>query len=176
MYDKTLPTEPEIILTITILTIAALRGAWRAELHVGDASHILVLPARRQLQLLARLVVGVGVGVLRALRLDLLPLPDRRLPQLWAALVANWRQRLAGVECAVARLLVRVPRLDACESPANDFWVRSSPTAAEAANCSAVNCLGMEGTSNPRRLFSAVGLTCLWDSTCGALHGPRTWR
>ena len=40
-----------------------------------------------------------------------LALLDRRLPQVWAALAADWRQRLAGVKRAVARLLVRVPRL-----------------------------------------------------------------
>ena len=77
---------------------AARRRAWRAELDVGDARAMLVLPARRHLELLDRRV---------ELRLDLLQLPGRRLPQDCAARV----QRLAGAKLAMDRVLVGVPRL-----------------------------------------------------------------
>ena len=50
---------------------------------------------------------------LRALRLDRLSLPDRRLPQVWAAArrALHWRKRLAGAKRAVALLLVPAPGL-----------------------------------------------------------------
>ena len=90
---------------------AALDSPWRAELDVDDAGHMLVLPERRHFQLLARLVLGVGDGVLRALLLDLASLPLRRLPQLGSLVLVNWRQRLAGLKCAGDVFLLRVPRV-----------------------------------------------------------------
>ena len=52
-------------------------------------------------------------------------------------------QRLAGAKLAVDRVLVGVKVCQAWVSAPNDCWVRRSPKAAEAANCSAVKGFGM---------------------------------
>ena len=92
-------------------------------------------------------------SLLLALRLDLTALPPSPLPAARTASIPNRREHLAQ-QRAVERLLVRMPRTPAPESPEKNCSLRGSPAAAEAANCSGVKRFSMAVPQTRRRIQS----------------------